>query len=148
MRGEDQRAASFFSYVSLEQRIPADHPLRPIRELVDEALGSLSPAFSKLYARDGRPSIPPERLLRALRTSLAEVPLGPPGQSKAKADPVRAKSNDGRNAALRVIPNSRRSISPIEPRWCLIGAPIIHAGKGMSGRPNRLCSFCSSASPP
>ena len=66
MRGEDQRAASFFSYVSLEQRIPADHPLRPIRELVDEALGSLSPAFSKLYARDGRPSIPPERLLRVL----------------------------------------------------------------------------------
>jgi transposase len=66
MRGEDQRAASFFSYVSLEQRIPADHPLRPIRELVDEALRSLSPAFNKLYARDGRPSIPPERLLRAL----------------------------------------------------------------------------------
>jgi len=66
MRGEDQRAASFFSYVSLEQRIPADHPLRPIRELVDEALRSLSPAFNRLYARDGRPSIPPERLLRAL----------------------------------------------------------------------------------
>jgi transposase len=66
MRGEDQRAAGFFSYVSLEQRIPADHPLRPIRELVDKALGSLSPAFSKPYARDGRPSIPPERLLRAL----------------------------------------------------------------------------------
>ena len=54
MRGEDQRAASFFSYVSLEQRIPADHPLRPIRELVDEALRSLSPAFNKLYARYGR----------------------------------------------------------------------------------------------
>jgi transposase len=66
MRGEDQRAASLFSYVSLEQRIPADHPLRPIRELVDEALRSLSPAFNKLYARDGRPSISPERLLRAL----------------------------------------------------------------------------------
>jgi transposase len=66
MRGEDQQAASFFSYVSLEQRIPADHPLRPIRELVDEALRSLSPAFNRLYARDGRPSIPPERLLRAL----------------------------------------------------------------------------------
>src|SRR5436190_6385743 len=49
-----------------KKRIPADHPLRPIRELVDEALGSLSPAFSKLYARDGRPSIPPERLLRVL----------------------------------------------------------------------------------
>ena len=52
--------------MSLEQRIPADHPLRPIRELVAEALGSLSPAFSKLYARDGRPSIPPERLLRSV----------------------------------------------------------------------------------
>ena len=66
MRGEDHWAASFFSYVSLEQRIPADHPLRPIRMLVDEALRSLSPTFNKLYARDGRPSIPPERLLRAL----------------------------------------------------------------------------------
>jgi transposase len=66
MRGEDQRPVGFFSYVPLEQRIPADHPLRPIRELVDEALSALSRDFDKLYSRDGRPSIPPERLLRAL----------------------------------------------------------------------------------
>ena len=66
MRGEDQRSDVFFSYVPLERRIPADHPLRPIRELVDAALAALSRDFNKLYSRDGRPSIPPERLLRAL----------------------------------------------------------------------------------
>ena len=66
MRGEDQRSEEFFSYVPLERRIPADHPLRSIRELVDAALAALSPDFEKLYSRDGRPSIPPERLLRAL----------------------------------------------------------------------------------
>src|SRR3974377_810829 len=66
MRGKDQRSEVFFSYVSLERRIPADHPLRPIREIVDEALTKLSPVFNRLYAREGRPSIPPERLLRAL----------------------------------------------------------------------------------
>jgi len=66
MRGEDQRSEGFFSYVPLERRIPADHPLRSIRELVDAALTALSRDFEKLYSRDGRPSIPPERLLRAL----------------------------------------------------------------------------------
>jgi transposase len=66
MRGEDQRSEGFFSYVRLDTRIPADHPLRAIREIVDEALRQLSPTFSRLYSREGRPSIPPERLLRAL----------------------------------------------------------------------------------
>src|ERR1700726_2022374 len=66
MRGKDQRSEVLFSYVSLEMRIPADHPLRPIREIVDEALRKLSRSFDRLYAREGRPSIPPERLLRAL----------------------------------------------------------------------------------
>ena len=66
MRGEDRRSEGFFSYVRLEARIAADHPLRAIRDLVDEALRKLSAAFTRLYAREGRPSIPPERLLRAL----------------------------------------------------------------------------------
>jgi transposase len=66
MRGEDHRSEGFFSYVGLEARIPADHPLRAIRVLTDEALTGLSRDFDRLYARDGRPSIPPERLLRAL----------------------------------------------------------------------------------
>jgi len=66
MRGEDQRSGGLFSYVPLERRIPADHPLRAIRLLTDEALAGLSRDFNKLYARDGRPSIAPERLLRAL----------------------------------------------------------------------------------
>jgi transposase len=52
--------------VSCEARVPKDHPLRPIRQIVDEALAALSPEFEKLYARFGRPSIPPERLLRTL----------------------------------------------------------------------------------
>ena len=50
MRGEDQRSEGFFSYVPLERRIPADHPLRPIRELVEEALAALSRDFDKLYS--------------------------------------------------------------------------------------------------
>ena len=66
MRGEDDRSDAFFSYVPVERRIPADHPLRAIRTLTDAALAGLSRDFDKLYARDGRPSIPPERLLRAL----------------------------------------------------------------------------------
>jgi transposase len=67
MRGkDDKRPEVLFSYVGLEQRIPADHPLRAIRTLVDAVLRELSGAFKRLYSRDGRPSIPPERLLRAL----------------------------------------------------------------------------------
>jgi len=55
-----------FSYLSPEQRVPADHPLRPIRQMVDRVLKRLSPLFDAMYAKCGRPSIPPERLLRAL----------------------------------------------------------------------------------
>src|SRR5262249_56338545 len=66
MRGEDRDTAAMFSYVSPERRVPKDHPLRPIREMVDAALKELSPRFEALYSRVGRPSIPPEKLLRAL----------------------------------------------------------------------------------
>ena len=66
MRGEDQKPAGMFSYVRLEERVPRDHPLRAIRVLVDAVLAELSPSFAALYARVGRPSVPPERLLRAL----------------------------------------------------------------------------------
>jgi len=66
MRGPDTQQSSMFSYLSAEERVPAKHPLRPIRLMVDEALKSLSPAFSRLYSAFGRPSIPPEKLLRAL----------------------------------------------------------------------------------
>ncbi|MCH9047296.1 MAG: IS5 family transposase [SAR324 cluster bacterium] len=66
MRGQDAQQAQMFSYIVPEQRVPADHPLRPIRKMVDEALRALSPRFQTLYAPTGRPGIPPERLLRAL----------------------------------------------------------------------------------
>jgi transposase len=66
MRGSDQRRDGMFSYVSMEDRIPREHPLRAMRSMVDPILKSLSPRFSELYADSGRPSIPPERLLRAL----------------------------------------------------------------------------------
>ncbi|NNG04558.1 MAG: IS5 family transposase [Inquilinus sp.] len=66
MRGEDARSEGLFSYVSCEARVPSDHPLRSIRAMVDEALEVLSPAFERLYSKVGRPSIPPEKLLRAL----------------------------------------------------------------------------------
>jgi transposase len=66
MRGEDRRSGGLFSYVELEARVPADHPLRPIRRIVDNALSGLSGEFAALYSHLGRPSIAPERLLRAL----------------------------------------------------------------------------------
>ena len=66
MRGTDGRSDQLFSYVSCEARVPADHPLRPIRSIVDEALEVLSPEFEALYAQTGRPSIAPEKLLRSL----------------------------------------------------------------------------------
>src|SRR5919197_4703023 len=66
MRGPDERQEILFSYRSIEDRIPADHPLRAMRRLVDPLLVKLSPRFQRLYAAIGRPSIPPEQLLRAL----------------------------------------------------------------------------------
>ena len=66
MRGDDKQQLDVFSYVSPEQRIPQDHPLRPVRVMADEALRDLKPRFSKLYAKTGRRSIAPEKLLRAL----------------------------------------------------------------------------------
>lgn len=65
MRGHDQQQNHVFSYISPEQRVRKDHPLRPIRTMVDKILKQLSPQFSKMYAKVGRPSIPPEQLLRA-----------------------------------------------------------------------------------
>ncbi len=66
MRGEDPKQEAMFSYVSPEQRVPKDHPLRPIREMVDTILQEMSPRFARLYSHQGRPSIAPERLLRVL----------------------------------------------------------------------------------
>ena len=66
MRGEDQHQSGMFSYVSLEERVPQDHPLRRIRETVDEILRRMAKDFESLYAKTGRPSVPPERLLRAV----------------------------------------------------------------------------------
>jgi hypothetical protein len=65
MRGQQERSGSLFSYVLIEERIPASHPLRRIRKLVDQALDRLNPTFCKLYAAVGRPSVPPEQLLLA-----------------------------------------------------------------------------------
>ena len=66
MRGHDEQTHHMFSYLSPEQRVPADHPLRAIRALTDQALRTLSRRFAGLYAQTGRASIPPEQLLRAL----------------------------------------------------------------------------------
>src|SRR3954452_10495206 len=66
MRGDDNRSGKLFSYVDLEARVRADHPLRAIRSIVNEALAALEREFSGLYARIGRPSIAPEKLLRAM----------------------------------------------------------------------------------
>jgi transposase len=66
MRGDEEIQGDVFSYISAAQRVPADHPLRAIRAMTDEALKALSAEFDAMYAKTGRPSIPPEHLLRAL----------------------------------------------------------------------------------
>jgi hypothetical protein len=66
MRGDHTEPDAMFSYISAAQRVPEDHPLRAIRTMVDKVLEQLSPTFDRLYSRIGWPSIPPERLLRAL----------------------------------------------------------------------------------
>ena len=65
MRGTDEASGSLLSYVDLEERVPANHPLRKIRQIVNDALASLDVEFDMLYTSEGRPSIAPERLIRA-----------------------------------------------------------------------------------
>src|SRR4030065_2407651 len=66
MRGDDVQQEAMFSYLSPEARVPQDHPFRPSRKMVNQALSELNGEFQAMYAREGRPSIPPEKLLRAL----------------------------------------------------------------------------------
>src|SRR5213082_2755244 len=66
MRGLDTQQSSMFSYLSPEQRVPSDHPIRSIRQITDRTLGELTKLFEQMYSKFGRPSIPPEKLLRAL----------------------------------------------------------------------------------
>jgi len=66
MRGNDLQQAAMWSYISPEERVPHNHPLRSLRAMTDEALQQLQSRFGKLYAKTGRPSIAPEKLLRAL----------------------------------------------------------------------------------
>jgi transposase len=66
MRGDDRQQQEMWSYISAEERVPQDHPLRAMRKIVNAVLRDLSPMFERLYSGTGRPSIPPERLLRAL----------------------------------------------------------------------------------
>ena len=66
MRGAESGQQVLFSYVAIEARIPADHPLRAMRRLLEPVLAEMGPRFAGMYADGGRPSIPPEQLLRAL----------------------------------------------------------------------------------
>ncbi len=70
MRGNDEQQEEMFSYVSMEKRVPQDHPLRRVRAMTDTGLRGMSPDFDAMYARVGRPSIAPEMLLRALLLQL------------------------------------------------------------------------------
>ena len=74
MRGRQEPQVTMLAFVDLEERVPVDHPLRAITALADEALERLSPEFDRMYADVGRPSIPPERLLKA--SLLSRVVLG------------------------------------------------------------------------
>ena len=76
MRGQQERSGSLFYYVSIDERIPASHPLQRIRKLANQALDRLNPAFCEPYASEGRTSVPPKQLV------LAVVGTGMPAQTK------------------------------------------------------------------
>ncbi len=92
MRGQDHQTDELFSYVSCDARVPAEHPLRAIRAITDQALEALSPEFEGLYSKVGRPSIPPEKLLRALLLQ-AFYSIRSECQSAPKPDPLSAFKN-------------------------------------------------------
>ncbi len=73
MRGNPDFQAAMFSYISLEERVPAAHPLRKLRAVVDALLATMSSEFEAVYARRGRPSVPPEMLLKALLLQIPRV---------------------------------------------------------------------------
>ena len=87
MRGGDNRTGELFSYVDLEARVRRDHPLRAIRTIVNEALSALEREFAALYSPIGRPSIPPEKLLRAVAGVLFD-PLGATSDGAAGIRPA------------------------------------------------------------
>jgi hypothetical protein len=117
MRGRDDRSEGFFSYVRLEERIPKDHALRPIRGLADKALASLTRRFEGLYSTMGRPSKSPEMLLRATllqaffsvrsKRMLHTYPaLGPTGQQLRRRHLVApAPPDDAESSATPTSPN-------------------------------------------
>ena len=88
MRGDDTKQATLFSLVSPEQRVPADHPLRPIKALTERVLSTLSRTFGRMYSKTGRPSIPPERL-RTIMPGLAARAVIPLADVSARLDNMR-----------------------------------------------------------
>jgi transposase len=109
MRGQDTQQSAMFSYLSPEDRMPAKHPLRPIRRMADEALKTLSPVFDQIYASFGRPSIAPEKLLRAL---LLQVLYTIRGEEMLIEQLRRARSRRGRVDVLRLQDQGRRCDDP------------------------------------
>ncbi len=97
MRGTDKRSGDLFSHVDLEKRVRMDHPLRTIREMTNTALAALLGNFAALYLEMGRPSIPPEKLLRARRTrrktsTAATCRFSATNSSSASASPCASTS--------------------------------------------------------
>jgi hypothetical protein len=89
MRGDDVQQEARFSYLSPEARVPPDHPLRPIRNMVNQALTELSGKFQAMYSREGRPSIAPEKLLRLRPRGSPAADLPPlPGSGGPSFNPV------------------------------------------------------------
>lgn len=136
MRGDDPNAAHMFSYISPEQRVPADHPLRPIRHMTDEALRGLSRRFAQMYSTTGRPSIAPEKA--AAGVAAADALLDPQrtaahGTATTVERPNRLELGN-RDELLRTPRASSRSRPPA-------AAEAREVSWSKSLRTNRSCSL-------
>jgi hypothetical protein len=106
LRGEAEEPEAIFSYITPAQRVPQDHPLRGIRRVVDGALERMSPRFQKLYSRTGRPSIPPEKLIRALVLHV----LYTPAKAEAGRGDLRLAENDRHDSEAATSWSSARGL--------------------------------------
>ena len=123
MRGGDIQQSAMFSYLSPEQRVPTDHPLRAIRQICDKILVELSGLFATMYSEIGRPSVPPEKLLRALLLQVLYTVAGLPVTSELTSfESTNYQATQKRTEEFPVGSHHRVRYDPSNPAQARIGA--------------------------
>jgi len=135
MRGDDPKQGANWSYISPEARVPKEHPLRAIRTMVERALAELDPVFRRMYSPIGRPSIPPELLLRALVLQLTpkDAPTGKDGTPGGAGDfKGQRRSNETHQSTTDPDARLYRKGSGQEAKLCYLGHVLLENRHGLA----------------